>query len=214
MDTQRMRGWLKRSNESVIRSERIRKRRKRLRRPAGARRGRGSPKACDAMFQWITVVGESSKWAVPEIASPSCSIFMAKSMTGGQRPERLGLALQQVRKTLERPVGGRGLSLLARRRLTIRIRHLMSRVLIVVTVETQQLPIAPVGGIVVVIVILVMDRELAQLFATKFTAAPRTHPGIHLERLRPIGLLPLIPVAMGLGNNLSLPVHICWCLLR
>ena len=104
-------------------------------------------------------------------------------MTGGQRPERLGLALQHVRETLEWPVGGRGLSLLARRRLTIRIRHLMSRVLIVVTVETQQLPIAPVGGIVVVIVVFVMDRELTQLFATKFTTAPRTHPRIHLERL-------------------------------
>jgi hypothetical protein len=53
-----------------------------------------------------------------------------------------------------------------------------------------------------------MDRELAQLFAAKFASAPRTDPGIHLERLRPIGLLPLSLVTPRLGNNPVLPVVI------
>jgi hypothetical protein len=53
-----------------------------------------------------------------------------------------------------------------------------------------------------------MDRELAQLFATKFTPTPRTDPGIQLERLGAIGLLLLRLVAPRLGNNLVLPVNI------
>jgi len=49
-------------------------------------------------------------------------------------------------------------------------------VLIVVTVETEQLPVAPVGRIIVVVVVFVMDRELVQLLAVKFTPAVRTDP--------------------------------------
>ena len=96
----------------------------------------------------------------------------------------------------------------SRRRRVIRVSHLLSRVLIVVTVETEQLPVAPVGWIVVVVVVLMMDREFAKLFTAKFASAPRTDPGIHLERLRPIGLLPLSLVAPRLGDNLVLPVDI------
>ena len=97
---------------------------------------------------------------------------------------------------------------------TIRVSNLIPRVLIVVTVETQQLPVAPVGWIVVVVMVLVMDRELTKLFAAKFASAPRTDPGIHFERLRAIGLLPLRLVAPRLSNNRVLPVDICSGLLR
>ena len=75
----------------------------------------------------------------------------------------------------------------ARRRLT----HLIPLVLIVVTVETEQLPVASVGWIVIVVVVLVMNRELAQLLAVKFSSAVRTDPRKHFERLFPIGLLQL-----------------------
>jgi hypothetical protein len=51
--------------------------------------------------------------------------------------------------------------LLARHRLPIGVRHLLPRVLILVTVETQQLLVAPLRGIVVVVVVLVMDGEFA-----------------------------------------------------
>ncbi|OAD21641.1 hypothetical protein THIOM_002586, partial [Candidatus Thiomargarita nelsonii] len=54
------------------------------------------------------------------------------------------------------------------------------RVLIVVTIETQQLPIAAVGRIVVVIVVLVMDREFTKICAGKFASTTPTYPGIEL----------------------------------
>ena len=87
--------------------------------------------------------------------------------------------------------GRRSILLSARRRLTRRVSHLIPLVLIVVAVETQQLPVVPVGRIVVVVVVLVMDRELAQLLAIKFASAVRTDPRKHFERLLSIGLLQL-----------------------
>jgi hypothetical protein len=71
-------------------------------------------------------------------------------------------------------------------------------VLVIVTIETKQLPVAPVGWIVVMVVVLVMDRELAEPLAVKFSAAVRTDPWKQLERLLPIGLLKL---------SLSTPCH-------
>ena len=41
------------------------------------------------------------------------------------------------------------------------------------------------------VVVFVMDRELAQLLALKFASAVRTDPWKHLERLLSIGLLQL-----------------------
>ena len=42
--------------------------------------------------------------------------------------------------------------------------YLIPRVLVFVTVETQQLPVAPIGWIVVVVMVPVMDRKLAKFF--------------------------------------------------
>jgi hypothetical protein len=58
--------------------------------------------------------------------------------------------------------------------------------LVLVTIQTEQLPIATVGRIVVVIVISMMDREAAQLLAVaEIPSATRADPGMNLERLRP-----------------------------
>ncbi len=77
---------------------------------------------------------------------------------------------------------GRRLILLPPRRRFIRlISCLIPLVLIVVTVETEQLPVAPVGRIIVVVVVFVMDRELVQLLAVKFTPAVRTDPWKQLK---------------------------------
>jgi hypothetical protein len=103
----------------------------------------------------------------------------------------LFVALEQVGELGEGRKGRRSILLPARRRLTRRVSHLIPLVLIVVAVETEQLPVAPVGRIVVVVVVLVMDRELAQLLAVKFASAVRTDPGKHFERLFSIGLLQL-----------------------
>mgnify|MGYP003346316638 CR=1 FL=1 len=53
----------------------------------------------------------------------------------------------------------------------------LALMLIVVTVEAEQLPVASVWGIVLVVVVLVMDRKLAQRGTVKFTSAVRTDPG-------------------------------------
>lgn len=74
---------------------------------------------------------------------------------------RLGSSLEHIREMGE---GGEGLRLLLlppRRRFIRRISCLIPLVLIVVAVETEQLPVAPVGRIIVVVVVLVVDRELA-----------------------------------------------------
>ena len=72
---------------------------------------------------------------------------------------------------------GRRLVLLPARRRFFRLASgLVSLVLIVVTVETEQLPVAPIGRIVGMVMVLVVDRELAQFLPVEFTPAVRTDP--------------------------------------
>jgi hypothetical protein len=86
--------------------------------------------------------------------------------------------------------------------------------LIVVTVDTQQLPVAAVRRVVVVVVIFVMNRELSNSLARKFAPAPSTDPRKHLERSLPIGLLPTVPVVSSLGDDIPGPVGLCARFLR
>ena len=60
------------------------------------------------------------------------------------------------------------------------IRLQLPRMLVFVAVNAQQLPIAAVARIVVVVVILVMHRELAQPLAGEFARASRSDPGVKL----------------------------------
>jgi hypothetical protein len=87
-------------------------------------------------------------------------------------------------------------------------------VFIVVAIKAQSLPMAPIRWVVVVIVVLVMDRQFTKLFAAKFAAAPGTDPGIYSEGLPPIGLFLRCLVAPRLGNELVPTVGIDWRLLR
>ena len=48
--------------------------------------------------------------------------------------------------------------------------------LVVVTIQTEQLPVAAVGRIVVMVVVLMVDRELAHLSAVEFTPAVGANP--------------------------------------
>jgi len=127
---------------------------------------------------------------------------------------QLLFALQQSLEISERSVGGQWLFLATRGLLAIPFRIQIPRVLIVVTIETQQLPVAPVGRIVIVVMVLVMNRELTKFLACKFATAPRTDPGVNLERLLPIGLLPTFPVAPSLCNDLVRLVSVWSCLPR
>jgi TRAP-type uncharacterized transport system fused permease subunit len=87
--------------------------------------------------------------------------------------------------------GRRSVLLSVSQSLTGGIRHLIPLVLIVMTVQTEQFPVAPVWRVVVVVMVLVMDRELAQFFTVKFTSAMRTDPRKYFEGLSSIGLLQL-----------------------
>jgi hypothetical protein len=73
--------------------------------------------------------------------------------------------------------------------------------LIVVTVDTQQLPVAPVGWVIIMVVVLMMDREFAKFLALKFTPAPGTDVGEELERLLTIALKILLLGAAGLSDD-------------
>lgn len=65
----------------------------------------------------------------------------------------------------------------------------VARVLIVMAVEAQQLPIAAIRGIVVVIVIFMVDGKLPKLLAAKFPAASGADPWQDLKSLFPVTLV-------------------------
>jgi hypothetical protein len=85
------------------------------------------------------------------------------------------------------------------------------RVLIVMTVDAQELPITPIRRVVIVVVILVMNRELTKSFACKFTPAPCTDPRINFERFLPVFLFSLLSAAPGIGKHLARFAFICFC---
>ena len=68
-------------------------------------------------------------------------------------------------------------------------------------VQAQQLPVAAIGRVVVVIVIAMMNGELAQVGTREFACAATTNPRIDLERLLPVSLAALCGSAAGLGHD-------------
>ena len=77
----------------------------------------------------------------------------------------------------------------------------MSGVLIFMTVHAQQLPVAAVCRIVVVIVVSVMYGKRLEIRVSELARASATNPGINPERLFAIGRIPLFPVAPCFSNN-------------
>src|SRR3989338_2768305 len=55
--------------------------------------------------------------------------------------------------------------------------------LIVVTIKTKVFPVAAVGRVVVVVVVLVVHGKLVQVLARKGAPAAAADPGVELERL-------------------------------
>ena len=88
-----------------------------------------------------------------------------------------------------------------------------ARVLIVVTVDAQQLPVAAVSRIVIVVVIPVMDGKLTNFFAAEFAAAAPAYPGKHFERALPVIPRPLFTLALQLRIQLFEFVY-WWRILR
>src|SRR5437879_403643 len=77
----------------------------------------------------------------------------------------------------------------------------MPLVFVVVTVQTQQLPVAAVGRVVVVIVVPVVDGQLAHGGARELARAAPTDPGVDLQRPFPVAALALLGVAAGAGGE-------------
>jgi hypothetical protein len=62
----------------------------------------------------------------------------------------------------------------------------------VVTVEAQQFPVAAIERIVVVVVVPVMHRQLAQFFALEFAGASAADVGEEFQSLLPVSGLTLL----------------------
>src|SRR5437764_517386 len=72
---------------------------------------------------------------------------------------------------------------------------------VVMAVQAQQFPVAAIRRVVVVIVVAVMNRQLAKVGVRKFPGAATADPRIDLERLLAITLLTLFGSATGLGHD-------------
>ena len=73
--------------------------------------------------------------------------------------------------------------------------------LVVVAVEAQQLPVAAVGRVVLVVVVAVVDGELAQVRRRELARAAAADPRIDLQRLLAVTLFARLAVAQRLGNH-------------
>src|SRR3989440_8096421 len=58
---------------------------------------------------------------------------------------------------------------------------LHARVLVLVAIDAEELPVRAVGRVVVVVAVLVMDGQLAQARGGEFARAARADPGQELE---------------------------------
>ena len=110
----------------------------------------------------------------------------------------LGEELIQAREGLV----SRAIGVALARRINCALLFYQARMLVVVTVQTQQFPVTAVGRIIVVIVIAVMDGQLVQVRAREFTRTTPADPRIHLERLLTIALVALVSVTSGFCDDL------------
>src|SRR5690606_14383071 len=70
-----------------------------------------------------------------------------------------------------------------------------ARMLVVVTVHAQQLPVAAVGRVVVVVVVAMVDRQLLQVRARELARATAADPGVHPQRTLTVAVAALFGVA-------------------
>ena len=108
------------------------------------------------------------------------------------------LAVQQLLEIREWRMGRNTAAAASVARITGRFQ--LPPVLVVMAVQAQQFPVAAIRRIVVVIVVAVMDRQLAQVGAREFARATTADPRIDLERLLSVALLALGSSAAGVGH--------------
>ena len=74
--------------------------------------------------------------------------------------------------------------------------------LVVVAIHAQQLPVATVGRIVVMIVIAVMNRQFAQVGAREFARTAAADPRIHFQGLFAVAQIALSGMAQLITDHL------------
>jgi hypothetical protein len=112
------------------------------------------------------------------------------------------LVPEQRFEVLERLICRARLSACTRLRSGIAVALQHPGMLVVVAVDTEQLPVAAVRGIVEMVVILVMYRELLELLAGELAAAMRADVRQYLEGLAAIALVPLLALVSYLRDEL------------
>jgi len=79
------------------------------------------------------------------------------------------------------------------------------------TVNAQQFPVAAVGWIIVMVMVLVMNRKLTEPLAAELTTAAPADVCKDFQRFGAIGLLLSFAVASSLGDDPTLTGGIRWC---
>jgi hypothetical protein len=77
------------------------------------------------------------------------------------------------------------------------------------TVQAQQFPVAAIGRVVIVIVVAVMNRQLAKVGVCEFTSAATADPRIDLERLFAVALFAFFGGTAGLDHYAVEFVRVC-----
>ena len=83
---------------------------------------------------------------------------------------------------------------------TVASRFQLPLVFVVMVVQAQQFPVAAIGRVVVVIVVPVMNSQLAKVGVCEFAAAATADPRIDLERLLSVTLFALCSSTACLGH--------------
>ncbi len=90
---------------------------------------------------------------------------------------------------------------LAGRLVIIGVGDLVAGVFIIVAVNAQQLPVAPVRGIVVMVVVFMVHREFAQTLAAELATTTAANPWEKFEGALPITGFPFFPDTPRLRNT-------------
>lgn len=85
---------------------------------------------------------------------------------------------------------------------------------IVMAVNAQQFPIAAIGWIVVVIMILMVNGQFAKIFGGKFPRAPAANPRVHLQRPFPVSVFFKLLIALDLVDKLLHFIFVEGCLFH
>jgi hypothetical protein len=73
--------------------------------------------------------------------------------------------------------------------------------LVVVAIDAEVLPVAPIQRVVVMIVVFMVHREEMQILDGEFSTAPGADPGMNPQRLLPVTFQKFIPFPSSPGHN-------------